>query len=177
MQPEQRCGCYLTFCLGGKQFFLRCLLWHIFSLYYYELKHALHILEKYLEQIMEERSSFECKFWTCTCHNLSLISRSHVKITLEEDPFVSKRVKPEWVKLEYSQCQISFCTFSDDTLTRNEIGVAPGLSVSVDIEFLTRKADDFYDTLVVVAEDWQVLKGSGSETDKWLLSWKASQDI
>ena len=57
---------------------------------------------------MEERSSFECKFWTCTCHNLSLISRSHVKITLEEDPFVSKRVKPEWVKLEYSQCQIFF---------------------------------------------------------------------
>lgn len=36
---------------------------------------------------------------------------------------------------------------------RNEIGVAPGLSVSVDIEFLTRKADDYSDTLVVVAED------------------------
>lgn len=40
-------------------------------------------------------------------------------------------------------------------VTENEIGVAPGLSVSVDVEFLTRKADDFYDTLVVVAEDFR----------------------
>lgn len=43
-----------------------------------------------------------------------------------------------------------FLCFSE---LRNEIGVAPGLSVSVDIEFLTRKADDYSDTLVVVAED------------------------
>lgn len=40
-------------------------------------------------------------------------------------------------------------------VTENEIGVAPGLSVSVDVEFLTRKVDDFFDKLVVVAEDFR----------------------
>lgn len=38
---------------------------------------------------------------------------------------------------------------------RNEIGIAPGLSVSVDVEFLTRVAGDFSDRLVVLAEDFR----------------------
>lgn len=40
-------------------------------------------------------------------------------------------------------------------IVRNEIGVAPGLSVSIDVEFLTRKANDFVDKLVITAEDSQ----------------------
>ena len=35
---------------------------------------------------------------------------------------------------------------------RNEIGVAPGLSVSIDVEFLTRKPYDYVDKLVITAE-------------------------
>ena len=38
------------------------------------------------------------------------------------------------------------------SLPRNEIGIAPGLSVSIDVEFLTRKPYDYVDKLVITAE-------------------------
>ena len=49
---------------------------------------------------------------------------------------------------------------------RNEIGIAPGLSVSVDVEFLTRHAGDFSDKLVVLAEDFRCDVDLIAETPK-----------
>ncbi|OLQ10587.1 hypothetical protein AK812_SmicGene5641 [Symbiodinium microadriaticum] len=40
-------------------------------------------------------------------------------------------------------------------VTENEIGIAPGLSVSIDVEFLTRKPYDYVDKLVITAEDFR----------------------
>ena len=71
------------------------------------------------------------------------------------------------------------CSYAYLAVLRNEIGVAPGLSVSIDVEFLTRKPYDYVDKLVITAEAENLAPfwesdprhpSQGWTTQQWLLT-------